>query len=269
MFNMNCYAFNRKYMKDLYLHQIRDNGVPPLWCPEFMTCEEIARFLPADGMIAWSDAATIIPWNVYLMTGKEQILHEQYDGMKKWVDIMSENINKDGLYNINQQQFCDSTRTVGGTENTFICTTYYYISLTLTYKAAKILGKNEDYEKYHNLAVKTLANIRDEYFTPRGRCAIQTQTSLSLAIIYDLQPEGKMDVSLGSLYELLYNNDYHLSTGFIGTQILCRAFSKAGDNYDAVKTFLQKDYPGLLYPVTQGATSMWERWNSLQRILMG
>ena len=264
MFNMNCYAFYRKYMKDLYLLQIRENGVPPLWCPEFMSCEEIARFLPADGMIAWSDAATIIPWNVYLMTGKEQILHEQYDGMKKWVDIMSENINKDGLYNINQQQFCDSTGTVGGTENTFICTTYYYISLTLTYKAAKILGKNEDYEKYHNLAVKTLANIRDEYFAPRGRCAIQTQTSLSLAIIYDLQPEGKMDVSLGSLYELLYNNDYHLSTGFIGTQILCRAFSKAGDNYDAVKTFLQKDYPGWLYPVTQGATSMWERWNSLQ-----
>lgn len=112
----------------------------------------------------------------------------------------------------------------------------------MTYKVAKILGKNEDYEKYHNLAVKALTNIRDEYFTPRGRCAFQTQTALSLAIIYDLQPEGKMDVSLGSLYILLYNNDCHLSTGFIGKQILCRALSKAGDNYDAVKTFLQKDY---------------------------
>ena len=269
MFNMNCYAFYRKYLKDLYLHQVDSDGIPPVWCPQIGGC------MKTEGMIGWSDAATIIPWNVYVMCGKKQILYDQYEGMKMWVEVMQKHINEEGLWEVDDQQFCDwlaldgpknflnKNGTIGGTENTFVCTVFYYISLLIVSKAAKVLCKNEDYEKYHNLAIQTLKTIRDEYFSPKGRCAVQTQTALSLAIMHDLQPEDKMYVSLGSLVKLLQNRDFHLCTGFIGTQILCRALSKAGDTRDAVTTFLKKDYPGWLYPVTMGATSMWERWDSL------
>lgn len=92
MLNMDCYAFYHKYLKDLYLHQLRDNGVPPLWCKY----KEVSYFFPIVGMIGWSDAATIMPWNIYVMNGKKQILQDQYDGMKQWVEVMSKNI-KDGL----------------------------------------------------------------------------------------------------------------------------------------------------------------------------
>lgn len=80
----------------------------------------------------------------------------------------------------------------------------------------------------------------------------------------DLYPEGTLKTSIGSLHKLLENKNFHLCTGFVGTPILCRALTKAGNNGDAVTTFLQKDYPGWLYPVTMGATSMWERWDSMK-----
>lgn len=131
MFNMDFYAFYRKYLKDLYLHQLRDNGVRPLWCKY----KEVSYFFPIVGMIGWSDAATIMPWNIYVMNGKKQILQDQYDGMKQWVEVMSKNI-KDGLWEMTYTQFCDwlaldgpdnfynKNHVYGGTENAFICTVY-------------------------------------------------------------------------------------------------------------------------------------------------
>ena len=274
MFHMNCYAFYRKFLKDLYLHQLRDDGIPPFFCPLIMECYEIPMF-STDGMIGWSDASTIMPWNIYLMNGKKQILQDQYDGMKMWVEVMSKHI-KNGFWDVTYVQFGDwlaldgpqnkenRRGTFGGTELTFICTSYYYYSLLLTSKTAKILGYQEDYDKYQKVADETLKVIRNEYFTKSGRCAIQTQTALSLSIIHDLQPEGTIQTSIASLHKLLEDRDFHLCTGFIGTQILCEALTKAGNLDDAVTTFLVKDCPGWLYPVTMGATTIWERWDSLQ-----
>ena len=261
-------------MREVYLTQCRDEGIPPILCPIFHTRETVPNF-PSDGMIAWSDAATIMPWNIYLMNGKRQILEDYFEEMKMWVEVMLKHM-KDGLWDITYLQLCDwlaldgpqipenKDRIFGGTELTYTCTVFYYWSLTLTYKAAKVLGKNDEYELYKKRAEETLKTIRHEYFTPSGRCAIQTQTALSLAIMLDLYPEGTLKTSIGSLHKLLENKNFHLCTGFVGTPILCRALTKAGNNGDAVTTFLQKDYPGWLYPVTMGATSMWERWDSMK-----
>ncbi|KAK8839328.1 hypothetical protein M9Y10_032263 [Tritrichomonas musculus] len=275
MFNMNCYAFYRKYLKDLYLHQLRDEGIPPLWCPQLITLEDVMNSFETKGMIGWSDAATIIPWNVYVMNGKKQILQDQYDGMKQWVDVMKKHI-KDGLWDLTYNQFCDwcaldgpnnmfnMHHVYGGTENTFICTTFYYYSLSLTAKAAKVLGKRRDFNKYDKLARETLKAIREEYFTSKGRCGVQTQTALSLSIVHDLPPNGMIKPSVENLRKLLIDRNYHICTGFIGTQILCKALT-IGDNYDdAMSTFLQETYPGWLYPVKMGATTIWERWGALQ-----
>ncbi|KAK8880529.1 hypothetical protein M9Y10_003208 [Tritrichomonas musculus] len=274
MFNMDCYAFYRKFLKDLYYHQIRDEGIPPLWCPQFLTRDKVV-FFPTEGMIGWSDSATIMPWNIFIMNGKKQILIDQYDSMKQWIEVMNKHV-KNGLWDITYLQLCDwlaldgpeipmnKFRVAGGTESTFTCSAFYYHSLTLTYKVAKILGKEDDYQLYKKRAEETLKEIRHEYFTPSGRCAVQTQTALSLAIVLDLCPEGEMKTSVDNLHKLLEDKDFHLRTGFIGTPILCRALTKGGNNQDAVTTFLQKDYPGWLYPVTMGATSMWERWDSMR-----
>ena len=275
MFNMDCYAFYRKFLKDLYLHQLRDKGVPPIWCPQLLTLDEIGRFFSVGGMIGWSDAATIMPWNIYVMNGKRQILEDQYDGMKQWVAVMQKNI-VDGLYEVKELQFCDwcaldgpnnyfnRNHVFGGTNEEYVCIVYYYYSLSLTAKAAKVLGKNDDYDMYHKLAEETLQNIRKEYFSDNGKCSVKTQTGLSLAIVHDLQPEGSIQTSLEILFNLLKERNYHLCTGFIGTQILCKALTKAGANDLAITTFLQQDYPGWLYPVTMGATTMWERWGALK-----
>ena len=141
MFNMDCYAFYRKYMREVYLTQCRDEGIPPILCPIFHTRETVPNF-PSDGMIAWSDAATIMPWNIYLMNGKRQILEDYFDGMKMWVEVMLKHM-KDGLWDITYLQLCDwlaldgtqipknKDRIFGGTELTYTCTVFYYWSLTL------------------------------------------------------------------------------------------------------------------------------------------
>lgn len=274
MFNMNCYAFYRKYLKEIYHHQLRDEGIPPLWCPQFLQRNEVV-FFSTEGMIAWSDAATVIPWNVYLMNGKKQILKDQFESMKMWVDVMYKHV-KDGLWDTTYIQIVDwlaldgpnipanASRIIGGTEQTFQCSAYYYWSLCLTYKAAKVLGDNESYEKYKKRAEETLKAIRREYFTETGRCAIQTQTAIALTIILNLEPEGTIKTSRDTLHKLLENRNMHICTGFIGTPIICRALTKAGGNDDAVTIFLKEDYPGWLYPITMGATTTWERWDSMR-----
>ena len=274
MFNMDCYAFYRKYLKDLWLTQIRDDGVPPLWTPIWIDYDKCP--FPKFGTIGWSDAATIMPWNVYVMNGKLQILKDQYESMKTWADVMSKHI-VNGLWDTSYLQLCDwlaldgpeteenKNRIFGGTELTFCCTVFYYISLSLTAKAAKTLGLQNDYEKYNGLAESTKKAIHNEYFTPNGRCAVQTQTALSLVIVHDLAPnQAAFECTKASLHRLLMNRNFHLCTGFVGTPILCRALTKAGIVHDAYSTFLVEDYPGWLYPVTMGATSMWERWDSLR-----
>ena len=114
------------------------------------------------------------------------------------------------------------------------------------------------------MAREALKNIREEYFSPKGRCGVQTQTALSLSIIHNLPPEGTIQASVECLKKLLMNRNYHISTGFIGTQILCKALTLCNCFDDAISTFLQETYPGWLYPVKMGATTMWERWGALQ-----
>ncbi|KAK8842822.1 hypothetical protein M9Y10_025688 [Tritrichomonas musculus] len=92
------------------------------------------------------------------------------------------------------------------------------------------------------------------------RCGVQTQTALSLANIHDLHPEGTMETSLGSLNKLIQDKNYHICTGFIGSQIICRALTKAGGNKTASLVFLQKSYSGWLYPVTMKIFAT--RWKS-------
>ena len=106
--------------------------------------------------------------------------------------------------------------------------------------------------------------MRYEYFAPSGRCTVNTQTALAMTVMLNLEPEGTLDTCAGALHKSLWMRNFHICTGFLGTPIICRALTKAGNNEDAVTIFLKEDYPGWLYPVTMGATTTWERWDSMR-----
>ena len=264
-FNMDTYAFYTKFGKDLYEEQKKLNGSVPDVVP-------VANN-PGDASTAWGDAATIIPWNVYLHSGDPGILIRQYDSMKAWVDYMRSEDQKYGNNYLWQSGFhygdwlaLDGNYpggVYGATEPFLICSGYYYYSANIVAKTARILGKAEDAAYYEDLVAKIKDAFAKEYFTPSGRLAVNTMTAHVVALFMDLTPDYALEKTRQGLFEQLRKNRYHLNTGFVGTPYLCRVLSDNGMNDMAYQLLMEKGYPSWLYQITMGATTVWERWNSL------
>lgn len=149
----------------------------------------------------------------------------------------------------------------GGTDDGFIADVYYRLSTQLTAKTARILGKTEDAEKYEALSDNILKEIRAEYFSPNGRSCVNTQTGYLLTLRHGLSKDRERTGI--DLKRSLKSNGNRLQTGFVGTPILLEELTKAGMSDLAYHLLLNEDYPGWLYEVKLGATTIWERWNSV------
>ena len=265
-FFMDTSAFYTKYGKDLYLEQKKLNGSVPDVVP-------VANY-PGDASTAWADAATIIPWNVYLHSGNVSILRRQYESMKAWVDYMKRQDDADGYKRLWQTgtHYADWLAldgnypggVFGATDPHLIASGYYFYSTRIVAKAARILGKSEDAARYEKLANEIREAFRREYFTPGGRLAVDTMTAYVVALYMDLAPEDAVERTRTGLLNRLQKNFYHLETGFVGTPYLCRVLSENGMNDIAYHLLMEKGYPGWLYEVLMGATTIWERWNSVE-----
>ena len=264
-FNMDTFAFFNKYVYDIAREQEARGGLVPNIVPVAGS---------GDGCSSgWSDAATIIPWTLYLQYGDKKILEEQFDSMKGWVDYIrriDENTGSKKLWTVGFQlgdwlalDGENPNSFAGGTETGFIASAYYYYSSMIVAKSAKILGKEDVFKEYEALASDIKKAIREEYFTLTGRLALKNQTAYILALYMDLVPEGKKDRVISDFRERLKADKNHLKTGFIGTPYLCKALSENGCNDLSYTLLLNKDYPSWLYAVTMGATTIWERWNSV------
>ena len=251
---------------DLFLEQQKLNGSVPDVVP-------VANY-SGDASTAWADAATVIPWNVYLHSGDVGILRRQYDSMKGWVDYMKRQDDADGAKRLwlTGTHYADWLAldgnypggVFGATDPGYIASGYYYYSTTIVAKAAKLLGKAEDAAYYGKLADEIRAAFQREYFTPSGKLAIDTMTGYVVALYFDLTPPNGLEQARRGLLNKLQKNFYHLETGFVGTPYLCRVLSENGMNDIAYHLLLEKGYPGWLYEVLMGATTIWERWNSVE-----
>jgi len=257
-FNFDVAAFYTKWLKDLAADQLSDGKVPDV-IPDMRNGR--------GGSTAWADAALIVPWTMYLSYGDKRILEEQYASMKGWVEYMSNRAGEDYLWTGDSHYgdwlaFATTSSSYPGatTEKDLIATAYYYYSSMLLSKIAIIIGNITDAEKYSVLAKNIKKAFITEFVTPNGRLVSHTQTAYSLAIAFDLLPENL--VSNAAKY---LANDVkkmgHLTTGFVGTPLLCKTLSDQGFDELAFMLLNRKDYPSWLYPVTQGATTIWERWD--------
>lgn len=264
-FNMDSAAFFQKYLHDMLFEQNKRGGCVP-------------HVVPACGMggdggsCAWADAAAIIPWNVYMFYGDKELLKNTYPNMKRWVEWIKktdEDNNCGRLWNVGFH-FADwlaldtkNNSVMGGTDPFFVASAYYYYSTSLLVKAAKALGYAEDEKKYSKLLDEIYEAIQNEYFTPNGLMAQTTQTAYVCALFMGFAPEQHR-VKLARLLDSeLEATGGKLRTGFVGTAYLNRALSGNGYNKRAYQLLLNEEYPGWLYEVNLGATTVWERWNSL------
>lgn len=264
-FNMDVAAFFAKYTYDLGKEQSKTGGRVPHIVPMVN--------LDRGGSSAWADAATIVPWNVYEFYGDIGILEQQYESMRAWVDTIKQLDESSG----GRRLWTDGTHfgdwlaldgddpdpRRGGTPEDFIASAFYCYSARLVARAASVLGKKEQADAYGRLSEEVKAAIGQEYFTPTGRLAVPTQTGYVLALFMDLVPEAHRARVKRDFIARLRKDQVHLKTGFVGTPYLCRVLSQIGANDLAYRLLLNEDYPSWLYAVNLGATTIWERWNSL------
>lgn len=269
-FNMDVYAFFSKYLYDLYQEQKERNGRVPNTVPTFCMDKKTMDVRLRNGACGWGDAATIIPWNLFLFYGDDSILRQQFDSMKAWVDFIYEQDDGSRLWKkgIHYGDWLaldgpDPFKPIGGTSNEFIASAFYKYSAELVAKAARVLGKEDISLRYQQLAEEVKKAIQDEFFTPRGRLAINTQTAHVLALFMDLVPDEQRNNIADALKQKLMECNYHLKTGFLGTPYLCRVLSENRYNDLAYTLLINDDFPSWLYEVKLGATTIWERWNSL------
>jgi len=259
-YNMNVDNFFCKWMKDVAADQL-PNGSVPWVIPNVLGENE-------SGSAGWADAATIIPWNLYLYYGNEDILKSQYASMKAWVEYMKSK-SHDYLWNsgfhfgdwLFYRPDDDNDGRSAVTDKYFITQCFYAHSTQLLINAAKVLEKNEDVQNYEELLNKIKAAFKKEYVTPNGRLTSNSQTAYVLALNFDMLPEALRQQAADRLAENVKSYNYHLTTGFLGTSYLCAVLSKYGYQDLAYTLLMQQSYPSWLYPVTAGATTIWERWD--------
>jgi alpha-L-rhamnosidase len=270
-FFTNTAAFYNKYMKDLREEQKLIDGSVPIIVPRVRKQKDIGE---GHGSCAWGDVATIVPWTVYLYFGDKSLLEKHYASMKDWVLYIKSQDEKDGGKRLwhTGMHIADwlaldnpdpSDIFTGGTDQYYVASAYYYYSSRLTADAAEALGKTEDAAYFRKLQEEVKEAFINEYFTPNGKLSIDSQTAHTIALFMDLVPEEHRTRTIETLKSKLVKKGTHLDTGFVGTTYLCRALSGAGANEYAYKLLMNDDFPSWLYSVKMGATTIWERWNSV------
>jgi alpha-L-rhamnosidase len=128
-----------------------------------------------------------------------------------------------------------------------------------------VLDRPDLAEDYERLAGDVAQAFRKEYMAPSGRLSSDSVTAYALAIVFELCAEGSQRAKAGArIAALSAARGYRISTGFVGTPLVLPALSAVGDTATAYRLLTETACPSWLYPVSMGATTVWERWDSLR-----
>jgi len=265
-FNADVAAFYTKWLADLAADQ-QPSGAVPHVIPNVLSLGREAGYSASAG---WADAATVVPWTVYMCYGDKRILEQQYSSMKAWVDYIAAKAGDNYLWQ-NEHTFGDwlaystnrSDYPGATTSKDFVRQAYFARSTDLIVRTAKVLGKKDDAKKYSRLLREIKKAFLDEFVTPNGRLSSDTQTAYSLAITFDLLPEYLKANATKRLAEDV-DRFKHITTGFLGASVISHALSENGCLDQAYMLLNRKEYPSWLYPITKGATTIWERWDGIK-----
>jgi alpha-L-rhamnosidase len=260
-FLYNCTGMLTSWLEDLQAEQ-DSHGLVPLVVPDVLGyCAPMA---------AWGDAAVIVPMTLFERTGDVDILRRQFNSMSAWVDGLV-TFRGDRLIWDDGWQLGDwldpsapsDNAAAGKTDRTLVAAAYFVRSAALVSKAAKILGMHEQALRYGDVASRVRHAFQREFVTPVGRVASDSQTAYAMAIAFDLLEPDQCIMAGQRLADLVRDAHSHIGTGFIGAPLLCDALCTTGHTESAYGILLQTTCPSFLYPVTMGATTMWERWDAL------
>lgn len=256
--------FLASWLRDLAADQA-DLGTVPVYIPW------IQLLFPAKATAAWGDAAVIVPWVMFEHYGDAGVLREQYPSMRAWVDEIADRAGDTLLWDSDMQlgDWLDPSAPpdqpwAARTDANLVATAYLAHSARLLAKTATELGETADAGRYHQLADDVTVAFRAEYVTANGRLTSDSPTAYALALTFELlADDAQRTRAAARLDELVRRNSHHIATGFVGTPIMCQALLDNGHADTAYHLLLQDTCPSWLYPVSMGATTVWERWDSM------
>ena len=264
-FNFDVAGFFTKWLGDLAADQ-RTNGSLPDVIPDVLSRGSEGK-PDATSSSGWGDATVIVPWTMYLAYGDKRLLERQYPSMKKYVEYIHRVAGDALLWNTGWHYgdwlaYATTRADYPGatTDKDLIATAFFAHSTDLLARSAQALGKADDAREYRALFEKIRAAWNREYVSSSGRLVSSTQTAYALGLQFNLLPDAQRDEA-GNRLSMDVRGFGHLTSGFIGTPYLTDALMATGHLPDAYMLLLNKKYPSWLYPITQGATTIWERWD--------
>ncbi|MGY1815679.1 family 78 glycoside hydrolase catalytic domain [Blastococcus sp. SYSU D00820] len=255
----------RSWLTDLAEEQLRDHdGVVPMYVPFLPLLP-----FPQQPEVGWGDAAVVVPWVLYQRTGDAGMLADQWESMVAWIDAFAGRAGADLDFPEGGFSFGDWLDTAAPPDNPAaartpwqcVATAYLARSARTVAAAAGVLGR--DGARFAELGERAAERFRAEYVTPNGRVAFPSQTAYAMALEFDLLTEAQRVHAGRLLAEQVLKDGWHIASGFLGTPLVTDALTHAGELPSAYELLLQREHPSWLYPVTMGATTIWERWDSM------
>ena len=210
------------------------------------------------GSPAWADAGVICPWTIYKVYGDVRMVSKYYDKMARFIEYCKGK----GLKGPGNIGFGDWLAVGSRTPKDLISAAYFGYTTSLMIEIADALGKKEDAAKYRQLFKAIKAEFQKSFVKADGEISGDTQTGYCLALYYDLLTDKQREQAAKHLVARIKAKDYHLSVGFVGVSILLPTLTEIGRSDLAYRLIQNKTYPSWGYSVEQGATTIWERWNS-------
>lgn len=263
-------GFLTSWLADLAAEQ-REDGMIPYVVPNILPAR-----LPHDiggatvAAAAWGDAAVLVPWTLYQRYGDIGILETQFKSMRAWVDLIARLAGERFLWD-QGFQFGDwldpnappDKPSAALTDPAVVATAYFAYSAGILGQTAQLLGREAEATHYLDLAARVRQAFAAEYITPAGRVLSDSATAYALALQFDLLTPQQRQHAGERLVALVQKSGYHISTGFVGTPLICDALCSVGAHDTAFRLLTQQECPSWLYAVTMGATTIWERWDSV------
>lgn len=263
-FLFDCTGMLSSWLADLAAEQ-EELGTVPVYVPYI----PLGMFTAAP-VAAWGDAAVVVPWMLYQHDGDLALLRTQYDSMRAWVDQVTGLAGASHLWDKSLQlgDWLDPSAppdrpAAARTDSKMVATAYHALTAQMLSETAAALEMTDDSVRYSELAANVRQAFSNEYITDSGRLASDSPTAYAMAIRFGLLRPDQRERAGRRLVELVKADDHRIGTGFVGTPIICDALCDIGAFDTAYHLLTQKLCPSWLYPVTMGATTIWERWDSM------
>jgi alpha-L-rhamnosidase len=263
--------FLREWLANLAAEQRAADGMVAFVVPDVLKYIDSPSHFPAPESTAiWSDAAVWVPWALWQAYGNRQVLSDQFDSMVAHVRRVESLLSPTGLWDAGFQfgDWLDPTAppdqpALAKADKGVVATACLYRDARMLADSAKLLGRSQEAEHFADLADRTRTAFHDHYVNADGTIHSDAETAYTLAIVFGLLDQETALLAGKRLAELVTDSGYRIQTGFAGTPYVMDALSTTGHLEEAYRLLLQTECPSWLYPVTMGATTIWERWDSM------